>query len=52
MSFRPIRLGELVTVRGIECRVYAILPMGTVEVIATDGTQRCFRVSGSIIVVE
>ena len=40
------KLGQLVTVRGIECRVIAIRPAGTIDVEATDGSGRCFRVSG------
>lgn len=45
-AFTPPVIGQLVTVRGIECRIIAIRPMGTVDVEATDGTGRCWRVSG------
>lgn len=40
------QVGMPCTVRGVRCRVITILPMGTVEVMATDGTERCWRVSG------
>lgn len=40
------QIGQLVTVRGVACRITAILPAGTVEVEAVDGSGRCWRVSG------
>lgn len=39
-------IGQFVTVHGLECRIIAIRPMGTIDVETTDGTCRCFRVSG------
>lgn len=44
--FTTPKLGELVTVRGIECRIIGIHPAGTIDVEATDGSGRCWRVSG------
>lgn len=39
------KLGQLVTIRGVACRIIAIEGYGTIVVEATDGT-RWFRVSG------
>lgn len=38
-------IGDLVTVRGILCRIFAIHPLGTIDVEAVDGPQ-AYRVSG------
>ena len=40
------KLGQLVTVRGIECRIIGIHAAGTIDVEATDGSERCWRVTG------
>ncbi len=42
---RP-RVGQLTRVYGVDCVITAVLPMGTIEVEATDGSERCWRVSG------
>lgn len=39
-------VGQPVVVRGVQCRVTAVLPMGTIEVEAVDESGRCWRVSG------
>lgn len=39
------KLGDIVTVRGIKCRVFRIHPFGTMDVEALDGSV-CFRVTG------
>ena len=46
LNYLPPTLGQLVTVRGIECRIIAIRPFGTIDVQPTDGSERCWRVSG------
>lgn len=38
-------IGQLVTVRGVRCRITAVLPLGTIEVEALDGS-KAFRLSG------
>lgn len=50
--FIPAAGGDVVVVRGIECRVFKTLPCGTVDVEATDGSERCFRLSGCLIRTE
>jgi hypothetical protein len=39
-------IGAIVNVRGIECRIFRIRPAGTLDVEATDGSGRCWRLSG------
>lgn len=39
------QLGQLVTIRGIQCRIIAIHAAGTIDVEALDGS-RCYRISG------
>jgi hypothetical protein len=39
-------IGQLITVRGLQCRITRIHPLGTLDVEATDGSGRCFRLSG------
>lgn len=39
-------VGQLVTVRGVLCEIIAVHPLGTIDVQALDGTDRCWRVSG------
>lgn len=43
---RAPKIGDLIDVRGIRCRIYALLPLGTIEAEAIDGSGRCYRVSG------
>jgi hypothetical protein len=38
-------LGMIVNVRGVKCRIVAVLPFGTIDVEALDGSG-CWRVSG------
>lgn len=38
--------GDLVEAYGQKCRVYKVLPMGTIDVEAIDGSGRRFRISG------
>lgn len=38
-------IGQLVTVRGVQCRIVKVRPMGTIDVVALDGS-RAWRVSG------
>jgi len=45
MRERPI-IGQRCEVRGVPCQIIAVLPAGTVEVEALDGSGRCWRVSG------
>lgn len=40
------KVGDRIVVRGVECRVYRILPFGTMDVEAMDGSGRRWRVSG------
>ena len=41
------RLGMIVDVRGVICRIAAIRPAGTIDVIeAVDGSNRAWRISG------
>jgi hypothetical protein len=40
------QLGNLVTIRGVACRIIAIRPFGTIDVEALDGSGRAWRVSG------
>lgn len=48
-NYESARVGDRVVVRGVECVVYAVVPAGTVEVEAVDGSGRCWRVSGGIV---
>lgn len=50
--FEPAKAGDLVDVRGIECRVFLVRPCGTVDVEATDGSGRCFRLTGCLVRVQ
>lgn len=45
LQFGP-SVGQSCTVRGVACRITAVLPMGTVEVEAADGSGGAWRVSG------
>ena len=45
LTFGPT-IGATCEVRGVPCRITALLPAGIVEVEATDGSGRCWRVSG------
>lgn len=40
-----LRVGSLVEVRGVLCRVFAVHPLGTVDVEEVNGG-RCWRLSG------
>lgn len=42
---RP-RIGQLVRVRGVMCRIIAVHVFGTIDVEAMDDSGRCWRVSG------
>lgn len=44
MGAKPT-VGMLMRVRGIQCRIVAVLPAGTVDVVSLDGA-RSFRVTG------
>ncbi len=46
MNDTPPRIGQTVTVYNIECRIYRIHPFGTIDVEATDGSERCWRITG------
>lgn len=50
--FEPAKVGDLVDVRGIQCRVFLVRPCGTVDVEATDGSERCFRLTGCLVEVK
>lgn len=39
-------IGQPCTVRGVPCRVVVVSGPGTVDVVATDGSDRAWRVSG------
>ena len=39
------QIGDILTVRGLLCRVYKVWPFGTVDVLTLDGN-KAFRVSG------
>lgn len=39
------KVGQLIVVRGIQCRIVNVLPMGTLDCISLDG-KHSFRVSG------
>lgn len=41
-----IGLGSIITVYGVACRIYRVHKFGTFDVEATDGSGRCWRVSG------
>lgn len=43
---RKPKIGQLVTVYGIRCRIYAIYAAGTIDVEACDGSERCWRLTG------
>lgn len=38
-------VGQVVTVRGQDCRIVRVLPMGAIEVVTLDGS-RAYRLSG------
>ena len=40
------KVGDYCVVRGQQCRIIAVRPAGTIDVEATDGSGRCWRVSG------
>lgn len=40
------KVGDLIVIRGIKCRIFKVRAAGTVDAEATDGSGRCFRVSG------
>ena len=42
---KALKIGDIVTVHGIQCEVFKIRPFGTVDVVALDYS-RAFRVSG------
>jgi hypothetical protein len=39
------KIGQLVTVYGVRCSIFKIRPMGTIDVVALDGS-RAWRLSG------
>jgi hypothetical protein len=39
------KIGMLVTVRGVQCRIVKVLPMGTIDVVSLDG-DHAWRVTG------
>lgn len=50
--YEPVQVGDLVTVYGVRCRVFLVRPAGTVDVEATDGSERCWRLTGGMVRVE
>lgn len=42
---RPV-IGQLCKVYGVWCEITVIRPLGTIDVQAIDGSERCWRVSG------
>jgi hypothetical protein len=39
------KLGQLITVRGVQCRIVKIYPLGTLDCVSLDGL-RSYRVTG------
>jgi hypothetical protein len=39
------KVGQVITVHGVPCRIFKVRPFGTVDVVALDDS-RAFRVSG------
>lgn len=46
------QVGQVCNVRGVPCRVIAIRDFGTVDVVAVDGSDRAWRVSGLGVVAR
>lgn len=45
MTNEKPKIGQLITVRGISCRIVKIYPFGTLDVVEVNGS-RSFRVTG------
>lgn len=41
----PAKVGDIVTVYGVDCEIVKVRPFGTIDVVALDGS-RAWRVSG------
>jgi len=42
---RKMKIGQIITVYGKQCRIFKVHPFGTVDVVTLDGS-RAWRVSG------
>jgi hypothetical protein len=40
------KIGMVIIVRGVPCRIFKIHPFGTIDVMATDGSELCWRLTG------
>jgi hypothetical protein len=45
MNYDPPKLGMIVTVYGVKCRIFKVHPMGTIDVVSIDG-RRAWRITG------
>lgn len=45
MNSKTPKIGMIVKVRGMDCKIFKIHPLGTIDVVSLDG-EKAFRLSG------